>query len=96
MGALAQRGHALTLAAQLRPAVGCRAAPVDTGCWLAPGPPCDRVGHQPHEPTTPKPTRNHPLMSFPGEQMPGHAARQFDQRWRPWRLVPHYEPSMRN
>jgi hypothetical protein len=28
--------------------------------------------------------------------MPGHAARQLDQRWRPWRLVPRHEPSIRN
>ena len=36
------------------------------------------------------------LMPLPGEQMPGHAARQLDQRRRPWRLVPRHEPSMRN
>jgi hypothetical protein len=35
------------------------------------------------------------LVLFPGEQMPGHAARQLDQRRRPWRLVPRHEPSMR-
>jgi hypothetical protein len=34
-------------------------------------------------------------MPFPGEQVPGHAACQLDQRRRPWRLVPRYEPSMR-
>jgi hypothetical protein len=34
-------------------------------------------------------------MPLPGEQVPGHAARQLDQRWRPWRLAPRHEPSMR-
>jgi hypothetical protein len=36
------------------------------------------------------------LVSLPGEQVPGHAARQLDQWRRPWRLVPRHEPSMRN
>ena len=35
------------------------------------------------------------LMPFPGEQVPGHAACQLDQRRRPWRLVPCHEPNMR-
>jgi hypothetical protein len=30
-------------------------------------------------------------MPLPGKQMPGHAARQLDQRRRPWRLVPCHE-----
>jgi hypothetical protein len=35
-------------------------------------------------------------MPFPGEQVPGHAARQLDQRRCPWRLIPRHEPSVRN
>jgi hypothetical protein len=34
-------------------------------------------------------------MALPGEQVPGHAACQLDQRRRPWRLVPRPEPNMR-
>jgi hypothetical protein len=49
------RGQARGAALSCRP----RAAPAGAGCWLAQGPPRDRVGHQPHEPRTPKPTRNH-------------------------------------
>jgi hypothetical protein len=30
-----------------------RAAPADASWWFAQGPPCDGVGHQPHEPRTP-------------------------------------------
>jgi hypothetical protein len=42
-----------------------RAAPAGAGCWLAPGPPCDRAGHQPHESRTPTPTRSHPAHVVP-------------------------------
>jgi len=42
-----------------------RAAPAGAGCWLAPEPPCDRVGHQSHESRTPRPTRNHRAHAVP-------------------------------
>jgi len=47
-------------------------------------------------PGHPRPLGTLALMPLPGEQMPGHATRQLDQRRRPWRLVPRHEPSMRS
>ena len=72
-----------------------RAAPAGAGCRPGLGPPYDRVGRQSHESTTPKPTRNHRAHAVPRRADARHAARQLDQRWRPWRLVPRHEPSMR-
>jgi hypothetical protein len=87
----AHPSHASAAALPCRP----RAAPAGAGSWRVPGPPCDRVGHWPHEPRTPAPTRTIALMPFPGEQVPGHAACQLDRRRRPRRLAPRNEPSMR-
>jgi hypothetical protein len=36
------------------------------------------------------------LMPLPGEQVPGHAARQLDERRRPWCPGPRHDSSMRN
>jgi hypothetical protein len=47
-------------------------------------------------PGHPRPPGTIALMPFPGEQMPGHATRQLDQRRRPWRRVPRHKPSMRS
>ena len=41
----------------------------------------------------PRPSGAIALMPLPGEQMPGHAARELDQRRRPWRVVPRQVPS---
>jgi hypothetical protein len=35
-------------------------------------------------------------MPLPGEQVPGHAARQLDERRRPWCPGPRHDSSMRN
>jgi DNA-binding transcriptional ArsR family regulator len=35
-------------------------------------------------------------MAFPRKQMPNQAARQFDERRRPWCLAPDHDSSMRN
>jgi hypothetical protein len=47
-------------------------------------------------PGHPSPPGTIALMALTGEQVPGQAARQLDQRRRSWRLVTRHEPSMRN
>src|SRR2546421_265801 len=47
-------------------------------------------------PGHPGPPRAVALVALPGEQVPGHAARQLDQRRRPWRRVPRHDSSMRS